>query len=134
MKVNIKTNSPNYGNKYLDINKAKILIKAFLESQRKYFPLTWIFCSRPTTNRISQLRERALRLVDNGHVLSFNELLEKDGSFTVHQYSIQTFLIEMFKVCSGLSATTFTNSFIRQESSLNFCRNREFPIPGANTV
>lgn len=71
--------------KYLDI-ESRILIKASFDFLFKYFPLTWMFWSKTTTNRISQLHKRAIRLVDNSHVFPFDEFLE-NGSFTVHHYS-----------------------------------------------
>ena len=43
------------------------------ESQFKYFPLTWMFYSRKTNNRISTLRERALRLVYNDYESTFED-------------------------------------------------------------
>lgn len=45
-----------------------------------------MFWSKTTTNRISQLHKRAIRLVDNSRVFPFDEFLE-NGSFTVHHYS-----------------------------------------------
>ena len=59
------------------------------KSQFKYCPFTWIFCSRNTSNRINHFQERALRLVYDDYELTFDELWEKDGSFTIHHYYIQ---------------------------------------------
>ena len=83
--------------KYLDFNK-RILFKGFFESQFKYCPLTWMFYSRNTDNKINLLHERALRLVYDDYKLSFDKLLEKDGSFTIHHFNIQTLCIELYKV------------------------------------
>ena len=69
-------------------------IKKYLDfdSQFKYCPLTWMFYNRATNNKINKLHERALRLVYDDYLSAFEELLEKDNSFTVHHYNIQSLL------------------------------------------
>ena len=44
--------------------------------------------SRNTNNKINKLLERALRLANDDYTSTFEELLEKDKSFTVHHYNI----------------------------------------------
>ena len=75
--------------KYLDFSKVRLLLKSFFESRFKCCPLTWMFYSRKTNNRINKLHERTLRLVYNDYE-SFEDLLTKDGSFIVHHYNIET--------------------------------------------
>ena len=53
-----------------------------------------MFYSRTTNNKINKLHERALRLVYDDYVSAFEELLEKDNSFTAHHYNIQTLCIK----------------------------------------
>ena len=54
-------------------------------------------------NRINKLHERSLRIVYQDNKASFDELLKRDESFTVHQRNIQTFCIELYKVAYGIS-------------------------------
>ena len=84
--------------KYLDFKKLRLLLKTVFDSQFKYCPLTWMFYSRTTSNKINKLHERTLRLVYDDYVSKFEELLERDNSFTVHHYNIQTLCIELYKV------------------------------------
>ena len=74
--------------KYLDFKKLRLLLKTFFGSQFKYCPLTRMFYSRTTNSKINKLHERALRQVYDDYVSAFDELLEKDNSFTVHHYNI----------------------------------------------
>ena len=48
---------------YMDLNKRRNLMKAFITSQFSYCPLIWMFHSRDLTNKINRIYERALRLV-----------------------------------------------------------------------
>ena len=78
-------------------DKLRILMKAFIESQFGYCPLIWMFHSRTLNNRINRLHERALRLVYKDSHLTFQELLHKDKSFSIHHRNLQKLAIEMYK-------------------------------------
>ena len=82
----------------LTFDRKQILFKAFFESQFKYCPLIWMFCSRRASNRINKLHEQALRLVYDAYKTSFLDLLAIDGSFTFHHADIQLLLLEMCKI------------------------------------
>ena len=84
--------------KLLSFEKIKILITTFVESQFAYCPLVWMFHNRTVNSKISRLHERALRLLYNDDLSTFDELLERAGAFTIHQRNIQSLAIEMFKV------------------------------------
>ena len=69
---------------YMDLNKRRNLMKAFITSQFSYCPLMWMFHSRSLNNKINRIHERTLRLVYQNN-LSFSELLDLDNSATMHQ-------------------------------------------------
>ena len=69
---------------YLDLDKRRILMNSFFMSQFSYCPLIWMFHSRTLNNRINRLHERTLRIVYQDSVSSFETLLDKDNSFTIH--------------------------------------------------
>ena len=72
---------------FLPSKKRRILFKAFIESQFKYCPLVWMFHGTQTNDKINKLHERALRIVYNDTITSFEELLIKDKTFP-SKYSI----------------------------------------------
>ena len=88
---------------FMTLKQAKIILKTFILSQFGYCPLVWMFHSRKLNHRINRLHERALRITYKDDMSSFNELLIKDESFTVHERNIQTLAIELYKVTYGLS-------------------------------
>ena len=74
---------------YLSMEQKKLLYMSFIEAQFKYFPLTWMFCSRSCNNKINKLHERALSLVYDDYESSFDVLLNKNKSFSIHHQNIQ---------------------------------------------
>ena len=74
---------------YMDFEKRRSLMKAFVISQFNYCPLIWMFHNRALNNRINRIHERALPLVYQNKNLSFSELLELDNSVTIHKRYLQ---------------------------------------------
>ena len=66
--------------------------------------------------KINRLQEQASRLIYNDHISSFEELLSKDGTFTIHEQNIQNLAIEMFKALNDLSTPDFSELFQLNES------------------
>ena len=72
-------------------------MKAFIESQYNHNTMIWMLHSSTMNNKINRIQERALRTVYSGYNLSFSELLDKDGSFTIHQRNVQSLATEIHK-------------------------------------
>ena len=88
---------------FMNIEKRKMIMNAFFNSQFSYCPLTWMFHNRLINNKINRLHERCLRIVYNDNQSTFEELLEKDNTVSVHQRNLQFFAIELYKVVNGIS-------------------------------
>ena len=84
--------------KIIPFEKRRFIMKSFIESKFSYCPLIWMFCSRKMNRKIYHIHERALRLVYEDYVTSFEDLLIKDKSVSIHHRNIQKVAIEMFKV------------------------------------
>ena len=115
------------------MKKEKILLKAFLESQFGYSPLTWMFHGRRANSKINHIHERALHIVYKNNVLSFEELLELDKSFKIHHRNIQSLAIELFKIKNNLSVTIMNNIFQPRAVSYNLRSQIDFTRPNINS-
>ena len=58
----------------MTVERRRILMKAFIQSQFGYYPLVWMYCNRNGNNRINHLHERARRIPYNGNISSFEDL------------------------------------------------------------
>ena len=88
-------------------------MNAFFRSQFNCNPLKWMFHSRKKQWKTNRLHERCLRIVYDDKKLSFQLLLEKDGSALIHSRNLQLLATEMFKKDKGFSTQLL--NFIFQE-------------------
>lgn len=95
----------------LPFNKRKILMNSFVKSQFSYCPLIWMLHSRKSNKKINDLHYRALRLVYQDTTSSFEQLLEKDKSVSIHHQNIHYLAIEMYKTIKGLGPSFMTDIF-----------------------
>ena len=92
-----------------------------------------MFHSRKSNNKINLLHERALRVIYNDGISSFEELLDKDNSFTVHHFNIQSLANEIFKVINNIAATIIDDLFTTYHS-YNLRSKSKFVVPSVRTV
>ena len=98
--------------KYMEINKRRMLMKAFVSSQFSYCPLVWIFHNRKMEHRINNIHKRALKLVYQDFPdLKFQELLAKGKSVSVHQKNLLIPATEIFKSKTGVSPGLMNDMF-----------------------
>ena len=89
--------------RFMSTKQKRVIMKAFIHSQFGYCPLVWMFCNRKLNNRINRIHERALRIVYYDKLSSFEELLLKDNSVSIHIRNIQILALEIYKVVNDIS-------------------------------
>ena len=81
------------------------------------------------------LHERCLRIIYNNKQSSFNELLNKDSSVSIHIRNIKRFTTEMFKFYKGLSPHIVDNVFkLKTENMHNLRQVSKFSRPTVKTI
>ena len=101
----------------IPFHKRKMLMNAFFDSQFSYSPLVWMFHRRKINTKINNLHYRALRMVYLDETSSFEELLTKDGSVSIHHRNLQFLAVEIYKVDKGLSPVFMNDIFPKHENS-----------------
>ena len=74
---------------YMSLEKCRIVIETVVKSLLNYWPLVIVF-------KINGFHERALRIPYSDHKSSFNALLEKDGSFSIHHRDTENIAILIY--------------------------------------
>ena len=83
---------------------------------------------------MNKLHERALRIVYNDTTTSFEELLVKNKTFTIHHQNIQSLAIEIYKAVNNLPGGNLSEIFIRNSHNYNLCSSSELTVPSINTA
>ena len=86
---------------YMGIRKLRTLVNAFFKLQFNYCLLIWMCRNRSLNNKIDRLHEYSLRTVYSDKTSDFGELLEKDGSVSIHYQNIRQLATKMFKVAKA---------------------------------
>ena len=120
----------------LNFEKRRTLLKSFIESQFSYSPLTWMFHDRGINAKINRIHERALRCVYRDDRSSFEQLLKKDNSCSIHHRNIQAMTIEMYKLKNNLGPSLLIDIFNLNNQTIryNLRENTDFLIPNVKTV
>ena len=133
-KASQKLNAISRISQFMNFDQRKLIVNAFLNSQFSYCPLTWMSHSRSLNNKINCLHERCLRLIYSDNRSSFQELLSKDDSVTIHQRNIQILATELYKVANNLSPELMKETFPMNNCDLHLRNDFLFKARNVKTV
>ena len=134
-KANRKLSALGRVSRLMPLKKRKLVFNAFIKSQFAYCPLVWMFHDRKVNSKINRLHERALRIVYNDDLSTFDKLLEQDGEFTIHERNVQLLAIEMYKAKNGIGLEIMNDMFQEKvKISTKLRTQSEFQVPRSRTV
>ena len=120
---------------YIQPDQRRLIMKAFITSQFGYCPLVWMFHTRRINNHINRLHERSLRLTYNDQISTFQELLNKDKSVSIHQRNLQVFATLLYKIIKNIAPEIVREIFyLDNPSHYNLRLNSEFQTFNPRTV
>ena len=93
-----------------------------------------MFHSKRLNNKITSIHERALRVTYVDNVSSFQELLEKDNSVSIHHKNIQVLATEMFKISKNLSPDIVREIFQARSVPYNLHSDNNFASRHVNSL
>ena len=82
-----------------------------------------MFHSRSFNNKINSFHERTLRVTYSDRSSSFENLLKKDNSVSIHHRNIQALVTEMFKVKNNIAPEIMKELFAPKISSYDLRNN-----------
>ena len=132
-KANRKLSTLTRVTKFLPLIKKLILFKDLTESQFKYCPLVWMFNGRQINDKINKVHQRALRIVFNDTITSFEELLVRDKTFAIDHQNIQLLAIEMYEAVKNLPGGNLSKFFVRNNHNYNLRSKSELTVPNINS-
>ena len=111
-RAQINESSPTTGCHTPLASHRRLLMKTFVESQFNYYTLIWRFYASRLNNKINNVHEKALIIVYFDYKSTFQGLLHKGASFSVHHRNIQTLAMEIYKhIKRGLSPAIMVEVF-----------------------
>ena len=121
--------------KFITLEKKRLLFKSFVESQFSYCPLVWMFHNRSLNNKLNKLHERSLRMVYDDDKSSFQDLLSRDGAYTIHERNIQSLAIECYKASRNIGPSLLNDIFkVTEYQGPNLRNKGEFVRPSISSV
>ena len=68
-----------------------------------YFSQTWLFCNKGANKKIDRAHKRALKILHNDYDSSFQSLLVRSNSFTIHVQNLQKLMTEIYKSLNNMN-------------------------------
>ena len=84
--------------------KARILAKAFIDSQLNYAPVIWMFAGKTLITKICKIQYRTLQVVYNESNKLDEELLQLNNNVSINQRHLQCLALEVFKSLMHLNS------------------------------
>ena len=82
-----------------------------------------MFCSRSLNNRINGIHGRALRLIHNDNVSTFQDILDMTKEKTIYQNNLESLAKEIYKFLNRLSPPIMHDAFRIRNNKYNNLRN-----------
>ena len=118
----------------LDFKKKTLLENSLFISKFNYCQLIWM-CYNRTKKKINRLHKICLRLLYNNKKSSFHDLLEKDGSVSIHYRNLRALATEMYRIYNGMAPEIVTEIFpLRPQGQYNLRSWSDFTLPIVRTV
>ena len=102
-KVNKKTNAFSRLNMYISREQALSICNVVILSNFNYCPLVWLFCNKGANKKIDRALKRALKIHHYVYDSSFQSLLARSKSFTIHVKHLQNLMTEIYMSLSNMN-------------------------------
>ena len=133
-KTNRKVTAFRRLNVYLSREQAMKLCNTVIILCFNYCPLVWMFCGKDANHKINHTHKRTLRLLHNDYNSSFNTLLEKSDTVTIHVKNLQKLMLEMYRSMSNLNPSYIRHLHERKEIKYDLRAKHLCKLPITRTI
>jgi hypothetical protein len=127
-----KTNALLRIRPYIDTEKARTLYNAYVASAFNYCNIIWMFSTKQSNDRINRAHKRALRIVYNEYDSSLEELLQIDGSTSIHKRNLRVLATEIYKSLNHLNPEFMWDLFSVRETKYSLRSGYCLKLPETN--
>ena len=114
-KVNQKVSAFARLNKYLSPDQATKICDTIILSNFNYCPLVWLFCNNAANDEINRAHKPCLRVLYQDYESSFQLLLSRGNSHTIHFKNLQKLMAEIYKSIKKLNPSYVWEFYERKE-------------------
>ena len=119
---------------FMGSKERRVTVNSFILCHFNYCPLVWILCSNASQKKLKKVNERALRLALSDYTLSYDNLLVKAESTTIHIHSIRLLALEVYKTLHNLNPAFMKDYFLPKSISYILQRNDFLLVPKMKTT
>ena len=98
-----------------------------------YCPLICIFCAKTDNKSMNKFPKRIFRLIYDTEDASFEDLLERDKSRTIHVDNILTLLVKIYKLIDCINSPIKWIFFVLKRNRYNLRSKNLLKIPDTST-
>ena len=120
--------------KFSSVETRLLIFKSFIQLNFNYCPLVWHFCSKENTENLEKLQYRALRIVSNDYIYSYESLLSKVNLPTLHTNRLRCIATETYKCINNMSLKYLRDLVEVKQTKYSFRYENTVKIPTVNTV
>ena len=102
-------------------------------SNFSYCPLIWLVCSKTANKDRNRTNKSARRDLYGDYDSSFDQLLARAGSITVHQKNLQSLMIEIYKTMNNLNPSYIWEFFVKKDIPYNLRTKELCRLPSAQS-
>ena len=120
--------------KFLSVETRLLIFKSLIQSNFNYCPLVWHFCSKANTEKLEKLKYRALIIVFNDYISSYESLLSKVNLPTLHMNRLRCIATETYKCINNMSPEYLRDLVEVKQTKYSFRYANAVKIPTVRTV
>ena len=119
---------------FLTFSQAKSLFEAYVMSTFTYAPIIWMFCKKSSLKAIDSIHKRAIRILCQNYVDSYEDLISKHNLMTVHEIHLRFLLCEIYKTVNLGNPSFMQNIFCKKEVAHGLRKNNLLTLPKTRLV